>query len=365
MKERTKNLVICIVATGFLSLMFLASILVPDKEFSISERRKLALRPEIKMDRILNGKFMVDYDKYTLDQFPKRDLLRRLKAEVSMNLFKKKDNNDLYIYDNYISSMEYPMNEESLDRASNKFRFIYERFLKEENKVYLSVIPDKNRFTAEQSGHLSMDYEQFEMKMKEKNPYASYIKISDLLEREDYYRTDTHWRQEKIQDVADRLAIEMGTSIEEADEAVKVSDEFYGVYANQLALSMKPEEIHYVINDKMKKFQIMDKQNNKEIELYALDKATGLDPYEMFLSGPLSLVEITNPTADTDKELIIFRDSFGSSIAPLLAQGYEKTTLVDIRYLQSVYLDRFVDFENADVLFLYSTLVLNNSEMLK
>jgi len=34
-------------------------------------------------------------------------------------------------------------------------------------------------------------------------------------------------------------------------------------------------------------------------------------------------------------------------------------TLVDIRYIQVGVLGRYVDFENADVLFLYSTLVLN------
>ena len=96
-----------------------------------------------------------------------------------------------------------------------------------------------------------------------------------------------------------------------------------------------------------------------------MDKAYGKDPYEMFLSGSLSLITIENPNATTDKELVIFRDSFGSSIAPLLVEGYAKVTLVDIRYVASDLVGRFVDFENQDVLFLYSTLVLNNSVTLK
>ena len=40
-----------------------------------------------------------------------------------------------------------------------------------------------------------------------------------------------------------------------------------------------------------------------------------------------------NPKAETNRELVIFRDSFGSSIAPLFAEGYKKITLLDIRYL--------------------------------
>ena len=96
-----------------------------------------------------------------------------------------------------------------------------------------------------------------------------------------------------------------------------------------------------------------------------MNKAFGNDPYEMFLSGSLSLITIENPNATTDKELIIFRDSFGSSITPYLIEGYEKITLVDIRYLSSKMLHMFIEFDDQDVLFLYSTLVLNNAEIFK
>ena len=82
----------------------------------------------------------------------------------------------------------------------------------------------------------------------------------------------------------------------------------------------------------------------------------------MYLSGPVSLITIENQSATSDKELIIFRDSFASSIAPLLTEAYSKITLVDIRYLRSDFLDKFIDFNHQDILFLYSSLVLNNSE---
>ena len=93
-----------------------------------------------------------------------------------------------------------------------------------------------------------------------------------------------------------------------------------------------------------------------------MEKATGKDPYEIFLSGPISLITIENPNAKNGRELILFRDSFGSSIAPLFVEGYSKITLVDIRYLRADYLDKFIEFDDQDVLFLFSSLVLNNSE---
>ena len=61
----------------------------------------------------------------------------------------------------------------------------------------------------------------------------------------------------------------------------------------------------------------------------------------------------------------MFRDSFGSSLVPLLAEGYARITLVDIRYIASERLGTWLTFSDQDVLFLYSTPVLNNSETLK
>jgi hypothetical protein len=50
---------------------------------------------------------------------------------------------------------------------------------------------------------------------------------------------------------------------------------------------------------------------------------------------------------------------------PLLVQGYRTITLVDLRYMNSSMLGQFIEFVDQDVLFLYSTLVLNNSNSLK
>ena len=85
----------------------------------------------------------------------------------------------------------------------------------------------------------------------------------------------------------------------------------------------------------------------------------------MFLSGSEPLITIENEHATTDKELIMFRDSFGSSIAPLFIEAYKKITLVDIRYIQSDFLENFIKFDNQDVLFIYSTTLLNNSKAFK
>ena len=72
-----------------------------------------------------------------------------------------------------------------------------------------------------------------------------------------------------------------------------------------------------------------------------------------------------NPSNKSDNELYIFRDSFGSSLAPLLVNEYSKITLVDLRYINSVYFQKFIQVkENSDVLFMYNTSILNNNSII-
>ena len=96
-----------------------------------------------------------------------------------------------------------------------------------------------------------------------------------------------------------------------------------------------------------------------------MEKTTSPDLYDVFLSGAQPLLAIENPHGDRERELVIFRDSYGSSLAPLLLQSYSKVTLVDIRYMSPDQVGDYVTFQNQDVLFLYSTLILNSGRSLK
>ena len=105
--------------------------------------------------------------------------------------------------------------------------------------------------------------------------------------------------------------------------------------------------------------------NGSTASVHDMTKLGSKDLYDIFLSGGAAVLEITNPAGQPGRELIVFRDSFGRSLIPLLVQDYAKVTLVDIRYIHMDMLDRFIDFHGQDVLFLYSTLVLNNSNQMQ
>ena len=367
MKKNLRNM-------GIVALICLWAVLTafawskPAGKDSEAERRPLAQFPAISGESLLSGKFVTEFEDYTLDQFPARDLFRKLKAWVHYNVLGQQDNNGIYIADGYAAKLDYPVNEPALDHALNRLNFVYETYLKESgSQVYASVIPNKGYYLAEKNGYPAMDYSQMFSEVAEKLPFATYVDITDCLEYTDYYFTDTHWRQEKLLPVAQKLSTAMGmTAPQEADFTQNKSGKpFYGVYYGQAALPMEPEALYYLENDLLSGCRVYDFETGKYTPVYDLEKLSGKDPYEVFLSGSKSLLRVENPNAKTDRELLIFRDSFGSAVAPLLVQDYKTVTLVDIRYLDSRMLDRYLEFNGQDVLFLYSTLVLNSGTTLK
>ena len=92
----------------------------------------------------------------------------------------------------------------------------------------------------------------------------------------------------------------------------------------------------------------------------------GTDGYDVFLGGSQPVIEIECPNAKTDRELYIFRDSFGSSLSPLFTGAYAKITVIDLRYITAQYLANTVTFTpGADALFINSTLVLNTAMIMR
>ena len=341
----------------------------PEERFSESERRVLKPFPKLTTETIMNGKFMKEFESYSLDQFPFRDSFRSLKALFSYGLIGRKDNNGIYLAEGHLSKIEYPMQTQMLDHAATRMEEIYNMYLKDtESTCYFSIVPDKNIFLADENGYLSMDYEKLYSYMKEKITFAEFIDIAGLLEKEDYYKTDTHWRQEKIQDVAEHLMAEMSAIPSDTEYEVKeLQYPFYGVYCGQSALPVKPDKLYYLESDVLRNCIVTSYDTGKPINttIYNMEKAKGHDAYEMFLSGTSALQVIENPKAAKEKELIVFRDSFGSSLIPLLVEGYSRITVIDTRYVQSQMLGSLVDFRGQYTLFIYSTIILNNSLALR
>ena len=297
-----------------------------------------------------------------MDNFYQRETFRKLKTSVELDVFKKQDVNKIYKYNDFLVEQIYPLDEKSATNLTNKINYIKESYLNETNKIYYSIIPDKNYYT--DNSHLKLDYDKMQQIMENNLNGLQYIDIFQDLSLDSYYYTDSHWKQEKLQNVAKTIAENMNFSITQNYNEQKVAT-FKGVYAGQLPINTKEDEIKILVNNVIADANAYNYETKEQGGIYNFKKLTGYDKYDIYLSGATPLIEISNANNKTNKTLVIFRDSYASSLAPLLTEGYSKITLVDTRYISPKILNEYVDFENADILFLYSTLVINNSMALK
>ena len=357
MQDRTKNIIVTIGFVSLLILVFLTNILTKDKEISVTERRKLAGFPEVSISKLLKGETTGKFESYAVDQFVGRDTYRAIKAFYSTNIYKQKDNNNLFEKDGAIYKMEYPLNEINIRKSASKINNIYNTYLKDMN-VYYGIIPDKNYYL-EDDDHLKFDYDILKKIMEEELTDFKYIDIWNSLKLEDYYKTDIHWKQENLANTVSTIQTSMNLNKTKTDYIVCDVGNFYGTYYGQIPGGFEPDKMYILINDTLNNCTTYNYETNKIGKVYG--EKTTQDKYDIYLSGATPIISIENKNANTDKELLLFRDSFGSSLAPLLVENYRKITLIDLRYISSKLLSQFIEFKNQDVLFLYSTVVLNQN----
>lgn len=334
------------------------NIIKKDEQISLSERRSLVQFSSITLSN-MNTKL----DEYISDQFILRDQFKMLKTYFEFDVFYKNDNNDLFVYKDGIVKNEL-LNEASIIKLSNKINEISSMYLNGMD-VYYTIVPDKQNYINKTAKYNTFDFDELEKIVTTTVRSGKYIDIYDLLNYDSYYKTDSHWRQEKIIGVANNLLNNLGKSNIESVFEKQVIDDFRGVYFKQLQYGVESEELIYLTNDIIEEASVFNYELNKEEAVYNMSKIGSVEEYDVFLSGPASLQLITNEFATSDDELIIFRDSFGSSITPLLIEKYKKITLVDTRYISSQILDEFIEFKDQKVLFMYSTMLYNNSSTVK
>lgn len=352
-----KNKIITFIFIIYILTFSILGIILKDESISQSERRKLQTMPTF----TLTSEYVTKLDKYLLDHFPFRDNFRSIKAKFNYNILKKLDNNNIYLKDNYIFKSAYPTNNKSISNFIDKINLIKKDF-KPDNNIYIMVIPDKNYYL-NSSDFLHIDYNYIYKEINNLNIKS--IDIRNILSLTDYYQTDTHWRQEKLDKVVYKMSQTMNFNYQKEKYQENIYNDFYGVYYGESAINRKPEKLVYLTNNNINNLKVEYLENNKLETIYNIDNLTSLDSYEVYLDGASSYIEIYNDNANSNKELIIFRDSFASSITPLLTNYYQKITLIDNRYInRSNYLN-LLEYTNQDIIFMYSTLIINNSSTLK
>ena len=356
MNDKIKDIVVTIIFLFTIIALFLINIIKEDTDISVAERRKLATMPELTTKSLFDGTYFKKFDSYVTDQFVERDAFRKIKIDIELST--KGEYNNLYLYDDYIIEEIFPLNSNSINNLTSKINYIKDTYLNDNSNIYYTIIPDKNYFI--NNGNLKLNYNKLQDMMKNNLSNINYINIFDKLTLDNYYKTDTHWKEEDLFNVANTIANQMNFDITN-NNVVNTITTFKGSYAGRLSVTKDIDTIKTISNPSTLNSSVYNYETKKYTDIYDYTKINSLDKYDIYLSGAVPIIDIINNNSSSDKELIVFRDSYGSSLIPLLIEGYKKITVIDIRYISSKILNKYIDFNDQDVLFMYSILTINNS----
>lgn len=357
MNDKIKDIVVTIIFLFTVISLFLINVIKEDTDISVAERRKLATMPKLTTKSLFDGTYFKKFDSYVTDQFVERDAFRKIKIDIELST--KGEYNNLYLYDDYIIEEIFPLNSNSINNLTNKINYIKDTYLNDNSNIYYTIIPDKNYFV--NNGNLKLDYNKLQDMMKSNLTNLNYINIFDKLTLDNYYKTDTHWKEEDLFNVANTIANQMNFDITNNNNVVNTITTFKGSYAGRLSVTKDIDTIKTISNPSTLNSSVYNYETKKYTDIYDYTKINSLDKYDIYLSGAVPIIDIINNNSSSDKELIVFRDSYGSSLIPLLIEGYKKITVIDIRYISSKILNKYIDFNDQDVLFMYSILTINNS----
>lgn len=339
---------------------FVGLALHPSPAVLQSERRKPGAAPGL--SDLVQGLWADKMERFLADKFPLREGFRRLRAEITLRLLRQSDKDGLYFADGHAGKFE-PLDEAAARRFAEKIAALAAEFPRQQ--LYYAVIPDKSLYASR--AYPGYDPERLRALTGPVLAGLTEIDLASALDLDCYYPTDLHWDQARLQPVAEALGEAMQFAVK-WDYVSHFAGEFQGVYAGQLALPMDNDTLTCLRSKHLDRPALyLDPQGGgfRPGEVYRLEKAAGRDPYDLFLDGAQPLVVLENPEAQSTRELFLFRDSFGSSLAPLLLESYCRVTLIDLRYINARVLGEYVTFPpGADVLFLYGAQNLNHPETL-
>ena len=329
-----------------------------------SERRAPAKLPVFSIKTVTSAEFMNKFENFAADTFSFREELRTLRAAAIFGVFLQSDKDRLYFSEEVGAGEIRPVKAVSVEQTADKIKKVADSL--NGLNVYYAFVPDKSIYSGKHLPGFDPALAERLMRGRPDMDKLTFIPLVNALSADCFYKTDLHWNQVKIGGVLEALGAAMGFEADMSPYTENYAGEFQGVYAGQLALPIGTDSLRYLSCPSLNAYYLNEK--TLEIEpapVYDLEGFAGPDAYDIFLRGPQPLIVLENSAATTEMELYLFRDSFSSSLAPLLASAYARVTVIDLRYLDARMLSHFIEFKpGSDALFLYSSQILNNSSVL-
>lgn len=336
------------------------SLAIPDRTFSESENRTLAQAPKVSAASLRSGAFFSDLSQYLQDQLAGRDgwMSARLQEE---KLVGRRQAGDVYLgRGNYLLESPVTPDQQKIERSTAMIKAFAEAYPNLHMVMGLvpcaaAVFPDllpKGAPVRDQLADISAAASLLEGKVSFVDLYGP---LHNDTENQVFYRTDHHWTSRGALDAFRAMEPNLGIGDKDTYEYMTVSGSFEGTLSSQTGSHAVKDTIEvFLPADKELKYYTYYADTQERItSLFVSSKLDEKDQYQVFFGGNHPMIEIRT-TADTGKNLLLFKDSYANSFVQFLVPHYDRIVMIDPRY----YYENVAALINSegitDVLFLYS-----------
>lgn len=397
LRRRAEVLTVSLI-TAFILCFSVWCLVAPKQTFSENENRALASWPVYSFTALKDGSYMSGVQTYLSDHFPLRDPFMTLKTKYEM-LTGREEINDIYLAKDgyYIEAYRTPKQQKKIITQFRKLQDAITTDAKQNVRVMLvptaiSTYNAKLPGSAPDRGVLrqvdTMNEIYAALPNMQKVDAWSALQTAAAQEATDrtgvsgnaadaqsmayaeaadsdtaaatglYYHTDHHWTTHGAYVGYQAYCDVAGLSpIPEADfQKNCVTTDFHGTIFSKLHDSTVPGDAITLYENPANRLTVSYPDTGEVTDtLYNRDYLAQKDKYSMFLNNLHPLVEITNETADSDRQLVLIKDSYANSMVPFLVNHYQKIYVFDTRYYRfgpSSFINEHP--EVTDVLLLYN-----------
>lgn len=374
MDSKKKRWQPCITVVVFCLLVFgfaVATIIKPPSEFSETENRVLAGKPEVRIDTILNGDFEADYEEYLTDQFVMRNQWISLKTSVERLLGKRESKDIYFAEDGYLIEKHTGVfGTQMAGRNATALTKFVQQYEGQFGAGHISVLivpnavdilQDKLPPLAE-SGKGNDYLEQIAESLPENVWFDCGAVLHEHTDEEIYYRTDHHWKTLAAFYVYQAWAERQGYVIPElADYEIQtVTDRFEGTVQSKLGIQTEGDtiELFSAINEPAYTLYRgstgeMEEGHSMENSLYDLTALDTKDKYALYFGGNEPFLQIRTEVSNGRKILVI-KDSYANCFIPFMLGEFQEIDVLDLRYTNQKLSGMIAEGGYTDVLILYN-----------
>lgn len=337
-----------------------ANLIHRDREVSESENRKLAQRPKFTMSALLDGSYFSDVTAWYNDQFVGRD------GWITWNLNGQKLVGRREIGDVYLGRKGYLLKKpeaavtDVVDAKTEAMRTFATEY--PDVHMYLTIAPSaatiltdktpRNAPLPDQLGEIQNIYTHVGTVIP--------LDITPTLQRHKdeyiYYKTDHHWTSLGARYAFEAMALNMDISAVSEYDVHTVSTTFRGTQSSESGdrsakdtvqvFTPKDTDISYYVT-------YTDTQE-KSASMYVRSALDTKDHYTVFFGGNYPMIQI-NTTSPSERNLLIFKDSYANCFIQFLTPYFGKIIMIDPRYYYDDLTSVVTTQGITDILFLYSS----------